>query len=148
MAASRLAITLSLSAGARDPIPAARVKSTLARVLPIGDRAGCTLQGFAAEQVAPGATLITDEASGYEGMPFDHASISARRFSNRSLRAKAASTLFLTACASAASMTACGVWVCSAASSRKLDRFSVKPCSRMGHRRAYEGALMLVNNVG
>ena len=49
----------------------------------------------------------------------DPDSIGARRFSKRSLRAQAASVLFLTACASAASMTACGLWVFSAAQSRK-----------------------------
>ena len=35
-----------------------------------------TLQGFVADRVAPGATVYTDEAAAYKGMPFDHQSVS------------------------------------------------------------------------
>ena len=55
----------------------------------IPDAGTRTLQGFVAKQVAPGATLITDEASGYEGMPFDQNSISARRFSTGPVSSRA-----------------------------------------------------------
>ena len=34
-----------------------------------------TLQGFVVEHTAPGATVYTDEASAYEGMPFEHESV-------------------------------------------------------------------------
>ena len=34
-----------------------------------------TLQGFVAERAAPGATVYTDEAAAYKGMPFDHQSV-------------------------------------------------------------------------
>ena len=36
---------------------------------------GPTLKGFVAEHAAPGATVFTDDASGYRGMPFDHESV-------------------------------------------------------------------------
>jgi len=58
-----------------------------------------------------------------------HCSIRTRRRSKRSERAYAASTLLRTACASAASMTACGASVHSAAQSRKLER---NPCGTAG----------------
>ena len=34
-----------------------------------------TLQGFVVEHTAPGATVYTDEASAYEGLPFNHESV-------------------------------------------------------------------------
>ena len=34
-----------------------------------------TLQGFVADHAAPGATVYTDEAAAYRGMPFDHQSV-------------------------------------------------------------------------
>ena len=34
-----------------------------------------TLQGLVVEHTAPGATVYTDEASAYEGMPFEHESV-------------------------------------------------------------------------
>ena len=43
---------------------------------------GPTLKGFIGEHAAPGATVYTDEASAYQGMPFDHESVnhSAREY--------------------------------------------------------------------
>ena len=34
-----------------------------------------TLQGFVADHTAPGATVYTDEATAYKGMPFEHESV-------------------------------------------------------------------------
>ena len=34
-----------------------------------------TLQGFIGEHTAPGATVYTDEAKAYEGMPFEHEAV-------------------------------------------------------------------------
>ena len=34
-----------------------------------------TLQGFIGEHAAPGATVYTDEASAYQGMPFEHEAV-------------------------------------------------------------------------
>ena len=34
-----------------------------------------TLQGFVADHAAPGATVYTDEAAAYKGMPFEHESV-------------------------------------------------------------------------
>ena len=36
---------------------------------------GATLQGFVAVHAAPGATVYTDEATAYQGMPFDHETV-------------------------------------------------------------------------
>ena len=44
-----------------------------ARVVTGTDRA--TLQGYVRKNVTPGATVYTDEASVYEGMPFDHETV-------------------------------------------------------------------------
>ena len=44
-----------------------------ARTVPATDKP--TLQDFVAEHTAPGATVFTDEASAYQGMPFDHESV-------------------------------------------------------------------------
>ena len=48
-------------------------KRVSARV--VGSTDGPTLQGFVAEHVASGATVYTDEARAYEGMPFDHEAV-------------------------------------------------------------------------
>ena len=48
-------------------------KAVVARVVP--DTTKGTLQGFVAEHAAPGATVYTDEAPAYEGMPFDHETV-------------------------------------------------------------------------
>ena len=48
-------------------------KRVAARVVP--DTTKGTLQGFIAEHATPGATVYTDEASAYEGMPFDHETV-------------------------------------------------------------------------
>ena len=44
-----------------------------AEVVP--DTRATTLQGFVADHAAPGATVYTDDASAYKGMPFDHESV-------------------------------------------------------------------------
>ena len=36
---------------------------------------GATLKGFVGEHAAPGAKVYTDEASAYQGMPFDHEAV-------------------------------------------------------------------------
>ena len=36
---------------------------------------GATLQGFVSVHAAPGATVYTDEATAYQGMPFDHETV-------------------------------------------------------------------------
>ena len=41
-----------------------------ARVLERTDKA--TLQGYVTEHAAPGATVYTDEAAAYKGLPFSH----------------------------------------------------------------------------
>ena len=48
-------------------------KRVSARV--VGSTDGPTLQSFVAEHAAPGATVYTDEARAYEGMPFDHEAV-------------------------------------------------------------------------
>ncbi len=48
-------------------------KQAAARVVESTDKP--TLQGFVAEHAAPHATVYTDEASAYEGMPFDHETV-------------------------------------------------------------------------
>ena len=48
-------------------------KRVAARVVHGTDKA--TLQGFVAEHAAPGATVYSDDASAYEGIPFDHATV-------------------------------------------------------------------------
>lgn len=45
----------------------------VAKVVESGTKA--TLQGFVAENVAPDATVYTDEAAAYEGLPFEHDSV-------------------------------------------------------------------------
>ena len=48
-------------------------KNVRAKVVENTDKA--TLQGFVVENTAPGATVYTDEASAYEGLPFEHESV-------------------------------------------------------------------------
>ena len=48
-------------------------KNVRAKVVENTDKA--TLQGFVVEHTAPGATVYTDEASAYEGLPFAHESV-------------------------------------------------------------------------
>ena len=45
----------------------------VARSVPATDKP--TLQRFVAEHAAPGAKVFTDEASAYEGLPFDHEAV-------------------------------------------------------------------------
>ena len=67
--AGRGAVGKTTVAGARDratnTISAAVVEATDAR----------TLQGFVAFRAAEGATVYTDQAAGYKGMPFDHEAV-------------------------------------------------------------------------
>ena len=44
-----------------------------AKVVETPDKA--TLQGFVAEHTAPGATVYSDEASAYQGIPFNHQTV-------------------------------------------------------------------------
>ena len=48
-------------------------KRVAARVVNSTDKT--TLQGFVMEYAAPGATVYTDDASAYEGLPFNHATV-------------------------------------------------------------------------
>ena len=48
-------------------------KQVTAKVVTETDKA--TLQGFVAGTSSPGATVYTDDASAYEGIPFDHATV-------------------------------------------------------------------------
>ncbi len=48
-------------------------KHVRAKVVEKTDKA--TLQGFVVEHTAPGATVYTDEASAYEGLPFPHEAV-------------------------------------------------------------------------
>ena len=48
-------------------------KHVAAKVVTATDQA--TLQGFIGVHTAPGATVYTDDHGGYEGLPFDHASV-------------------------------------------------------------------------
>ena len=41
----------------------------------VGETDAKTLQGFVADHTAPGATVYTDDAAAYKGMPFDHESV-------------------------------------------------------------------------
>ena len=52
-------------------------KHVAARVVP--DTTKDTLQGFVAEHAAPGATVYTDDAAAYDGMPFDHETVKHSR---------------------------------------------------------------------
>ena len=67
--AGRGAVGKTAVAGAKDratgAVSAATVPSTTKG----------TLQGFVASRAAPGATVYTDEAGAYRGMPFDHETV-------------------------------------------------------------------------
>ena len=41
----------------------------------VEDTDKATLQRFVGESAAPGATIYTDEARAYQGMPFDHSTV-------------------------------------------------------------------------
>ena len=55
--------------GAKDR----RTKRVAAKVIRSTDQ--LTLQGFVEKHAAPGATVYTDDASAYEGLPFNHATV-------------------------------------------------------------------------
>ena len=55
--------------GAKDR----RTKQVAANVVHATDQA--TLQGFVADHAAPGATVYTDDATAYESLPFNHATV-------------------------------------------------------------------------
>ena len=65
----RGAVGKAVVVGAKDRA----TKRVAARVVRGTDKT--TLQGFVAEHTAPGATVYTDEAGAYEGMPFTHAAV-------------------------------------------------------------------------
>ena len=67
--AGRGAVGKTAVVGAKDRA----TKQVAARVVESTDKP--TLQGFVAEHAAPDATVYTDEASAYEGMPFDHETV-------------------------------------------------------------------------
>ena len=67
--AGRGAVGKTAVVGAKDRA----TKQVAARVVESTDKP--TLQGFVAEHTAPDATVYTDEASAYEGMPFDHETV-------------------------------------------------------------------------
>ena len=67
--AGRGAVGKTAVAGIKDR----DTKRVSARVVASTDRA--TLQGFLAEHAAPGATVYTDEASAYKGMPYAHEAV-------------------------------------------------------------------------
>ena len=62
-------VTMMAVVGAKDR----STKRVAARVVQRTDKA--TLQGFVAEHAAPGAKVYTDDAKAYEGMPFEHATV-------------------------------------------------------------------------
>ena len=62
-------VTMAAVVGVKDRA----TKRVAARVVQRTDSA--TLQGFVAEHAAPGAKVYTDDASAYQGMPFDHATV-------------------------------------------------------------------------
>ena len=59
------AVVIGIKDSASNRVTARKVEATDAK----------TLQGFVADHVAPGATVYTDEASSYKGMPFHHESV-------------------------------------------------------------------------
>ena len=67
--AGRGAVGKTAVAGAKDRATG----SVRAEVVP--DTTKSTLQGFVAAHAAPGATVYTDEASAYRGMPFEHETV-------------------------------------------------------------------------
>ena len=67
--AGRGAVGKTAVAGARDRA----TNSVSAQTVPSTTKD--TLQGFVASRAAPGATVYTDEAGAYRGMPFDHETV-------------------------------------------------------------------------
>ncbi|MCY4407211.1 MAG: IS1595 family transposase [Rhodospirillaceae bacterium] len=67
--AGRGAVGKTAVAGAKDRATG----HVRAEVIP--DTRSTTLQGFVADHAAPGATVYTDDASAYKGMPFNHESV-------------------------------------------------------------------------
>ena len=67
--AGRGAVGKTAVAGAKDRATG----QVRAEVIP--DTRSATLQGFVTDHAAPGATVYTDDASAYKGMPFDHESV-------------------------------------------------------------------------
>ncbi len=65
----RGAVGKTIVAGAKDR----DTNRVAARSVDATDRP--TLQGFVGDHAAPGATVYTDEASAYKGMPFDHEAV-------------------------------------------------------------------------
>ncbi len=59
----------AIVAGAKDRA----TNRVSARAIP--DTKAKTLQGFVRDHAAPGATVFTDEAGGYRGMPYRHESV-------------------------------------------------------------------------
>ena len=59
------AVVIGIKDSASNRVTARKVEATDAK----------TLQGFVADHAAPGATVYTDEASAYKGMPFHHESV-------------------------------------------------------------------------
>ena len=58
-------------------VKARGTKRVLAKVVEATDKK--TLQGFVAENVAPAATVYTDEANSYQGLPYPHESVKHSR---------------------------------------------------------------------
>ena len=67
--ADRGAVGKTAVAGVKDRA----MKQVRAKVVESTDKP--TLQGFVTEHTAPGATVYTDEASAYKGMPFHHEAV-------------------------------------------------------------------------
>ena len=67
--AGRGAVDKTAVAGAKDRATG-QVRAEV-----VSDTRAATLQGFVADHAAPGATVYTDDASAYKGMPFDHESV-------------------------------------------------------------------------
>ena len=67
--AGRGAVGKTIVAGAKDR------ETNRITARPVDNTDKATLQGFVADHAAPDATIYTDEASGYKGMPFDHETV-------------------------------------------------------------------------
>ena len=67
--AGRGAVGKTIVAGAKDR------ETNRITARPVDNTDKATLQGFVADHAAPDATIYTDEASGYKGMPFDHEAV-------------------------------------------------------------------------
>ena len=67
--AGRGAVGKTAVVGAKDR------ETNQVRAVVVGDTDKSTLQGFVSAHVAPGATIYTDEAKAYRGIPFDHETV-------------------------------------------------------------------------